>query len=398
MIKPFIITSLLCASTSICAQTANRDIDSLVDVVVSNNGKQRALQAQNEAELQNLRNENNFSDPEIGVIQAWGEGESGNKFEVSISQGFEWPGVYSSRRRAVQAQEIALSHLSCAELYALRLDIKQAMIDIVNCHKRIELYSAALNQIDSLAAIVARDVEKKEVSILDGNKLKIERIAVARSLKEATADYDAACVKLTELNNGTNGLSDIVEQLTDYPDNYLLKSSTDYVNQAKSNNPSIAYQNSLREALLAKKDAAKKEGYPGFNLGIMRQVEAGEKFNGFSVSMTLPFFSYKGKTKAVDYEIQASEIESKLQDITIEADILASHSKAANLLEQINEYGSALDCSSIFSLLRKAFEARHITVMEYIADFTYFTNAQNDYLDLIYQYQTEVAKLEQYSN
>lgn len=378
------------------AQSVN--LSELIEKVALNNGQYKAAQIRNNAELQSMRSENNLSDPEFGISRSWGEGEAGNKFEMSLSQSFDWPGAYSARKRAADAQAVALENLSRNELFALKLDIKLAMIDIINSRKKLELYSSAMHEIDSLVAIVERDVAKKDVSVLDGNKLRIERIGLAREQRNAQSDFDAACIRLAELNNGNSGLTEIIAQLTDYPDNYLLPDLAVYLDRVKSNNPVLKYQHSLQDALLAKKEAVKKERFPGFNVGLTREVEEGDKFNGFSVSMTLPFFSNRGKSKAVQYEIEASQIETELQNVTADSEIMASHAKASQLLSQINDYGKILNGDDNFRLLRKAFEARHISVLDYIADFSYFTAAKSDYLDLIYQYQTEIAKLDRFND
>ena len=67
------------------------------------------------------------------------------------------------------------------------------------------------------------------------------------------------------------------------------------------------------------------------------------------------------------------------------------------LIKEIREYSSIIEAEDNLRLLNKAFEARHISVLDYISDLIYFTDATCEYLDLNHAYRLKLASLERYS-
>ena len=66
-------------------------------IVANNNLSLAATLAKIEGDKALMRSENNLPDTEIGYDQKWSNSGLGSKWGVSISQGFEWPGIYSER-------------------------------------------------------------------------------------------------------------------------------------------------------------------------------------------------------------------------------------------------------------------------------------------------------------
>ncbi|WP_289860307.1 TolC family protein, partial [uncultured Muribaculum sp.] len=87
------ITTILTISLSAQAQ----NFDQLLNSVLSNNQAVASSRYANESELLNLKSENNLPDPEVEVEYQWGRHEVGDKFDINVSQGFDWPGVYRAR-------------------------------------------------------------------------------------------------------------------------------------------------------------------------------------------------------------------------------------------------------------------------------------------------------------
>lgn len=388
------LTGILFSNQIYASNPSN--LEALVTKIASNNGRYATEQASNAAQIQSMRTENNLSDPEVEFSHVWGQKAIGNKYDIGISQSFEWPGVYSARDKAVQFTSAALDYLSLQNLCELRLKIKQTMIDAINARKKIELYGEALATIDSLTKIVERNVQKKEVSILDANRLKIERIVFVNKYDEATMSYSDACNTLVELNSGAK-CDEVLAMLTDFPEQSILRPLEAYKEENNKFNPQYSYQSSMKDAYLAQAKAIKRSALPGFSLGYTHEYEMGERFNGFSVSMTLPFLSSKGKRKAKEMEAEAFKMESEQNDISTDSRIYGDFSKAKLLSRQIGDYADIFNKQDHIKLLNKAFEARQITITDYLSDLIYFTQAKSDYYDLEYQYHLQLASLDRYS-
>lgn len=392
ILTPLILFSLFSMPTALKADS----LDDMARSIAENNGTYRSELAKAEADIMEEKVSNNLEDPEIAVSHAWGAQGIGNKFGVEISQSFDWPGVYSARSKATAESSRALQYLAEANRAELILQIKCRLIDLTNAAQKRRVYGKALGVIDSLSAIVAKDVEKKEVSVLDGNKLKIERIALSRKYNDAVNAFNDAYAQLVEYNGG-KARPDIIE----YADNDVvlpsLRSLDDYLREATESNPEIAYRAQLNKADIAKAKVAGRESLPGFSVGLRHELEQGERFNGFSVSMTLPFLSSRGKKKAAQMQSVATELETDLISVATRARITGEYNSAEQLIKEIREYSSIIEAEDNLRLLNKAFEARHISVLDYISDLVYFTDATCEYLDLNYAYRLKLASLERYS-
>ena len=158
------------------------DFDNALFEIVSNNPTLVASIAENEAEINELKSENNLPDPEIGYEHKWGK--EGAKWGVDISQSFEWPGVYSARKKAINSTSEAIEYLNKSNYLNKLVEIKLLLIDIINLRKQISLVSQLESQIDSLTLKYQQGAKQGEVTILDINKMKIEKIALTRQNKD----------------------------------------------------------------------------------------------------------------------------------------------------------------------------------------------------------------------
>lgn len=385
------------ALTATCLQ-ANQpyDIDKLAKIVATNNPAYNIELANNKAELQQLQSENNLEDPEVEFSHLWGSRGAGNKLGIQISQSFAWPGSYKARRDANRATARALDYQAVSNQSELMLQIKQSMLDAVNAYKKMQLYGDALDVVDSLSAIVQKNVTSKEVSVLDGNKIKIERIGLVRKHRDAVNAYNVAFDKIVELGGGKS-VDNLREMLTDYPSAPNLRPLETYKEEAAMYNPQLTYQSLLSDASEANLKAIKREALPGFSVGVRHELEGGDRFNGFSVAMSLPFLSNKGKRAAATYTQQALSMTKNQIEVTEQMRITSEYNNAERLSAEINDYRAVIDNAENLRLLKKAFDMRHISVQDYLSDLIYFTDAQADYLDMIYNLQLQVASLDRYS-
>ncbi|MDE6101324.1 MAG: TolC family protein [Paramuribaculum sp.] len=395
-IKPILTSLTLFYSITIPATAVADSLDIMAKSIVENNGAYQLELAKAEADILDKKIANNLEDPEISVSHVWGAEGIGNKFGIEVSQSFDWPGVYSARSEAVAKNSLALKHLAEANRIELILQAKCLLIDLSNAAMKRNAYRNALKVIDSLSVIVAKDVERKEVSILDGNKLKIERISISRKYNDAVNVFNDAYVQLIELNGG-KARPDIVE----YADREFtlpsLRSLDDYLLESANANPEMSYRAQLNKLNLANEKVAKLESLPGFSVGLRHELEQGDRFNGFSVSMSLPFLSSRGKKKAAKAQTVASELETDRISVSTRARITGDYNSAKQLMQEISEYKLIIEAEDNLRLLNRAFEARHISVLDYISDLVYFTDATCEYLDLNHAYRLKLASLERYS-
>lgn len=371
-----------------------QSFDEILYAIAQNNQQLKAQTKINESIVQTVKSENVLDAPEVGFEHNWSNHGLGTKWGLSLSQNFDWPGVYGKRGKAVAATISAMDYLNRCNYIDKLLEIKLAMIDVVNINERMNIYRLVRDNMQQLADKYQKAYANGEVSILDLNKIKIQCVAIERQLSQLKIQQSVLRSSLETLNGGGD-CSCYISQLNDYPQDEL-HSEDDYVAVINEHDPEISYNQLLVKSEKYNADAAKMSRFPGFSVGYKYTNELGDVFNGFTVGLSLPFFSQNNKIKATR-AIQEAE-EYKLQQIKVQklATLYAQRQQALTLHKEIEQYSFVFVDSDNMQLLQKALDGGQISLIDYLQEVNFFLSAQQDYLDVIYQYHLTVATLNRY--
>lgn len=92
------------ASLSGSAQTlSQRDA---IARIVANNAGVKGIQASGNADVLSLQNDNTLPDPEVSGGYLFGDGTD-NRWELEVSQGFAWPGLYGAQKKVIESVSAA---------------------------------------------------------------------------------------------------------------------------------------------------------------------------------------------------------------------------------------------------------------------------------------------------
>ena len=369
------------------------DFDNALFEIISNNPTLAASNAENEAEINELKSENNLPDPEIGYEHKWGK--EGAKWGIDINQSFEWPGAYSARKKAINSTSEAFKYLNKSNYLNKLVEIKLLLIDIINIHKQISLVSQLESQIDSLTLKYQQGSKQGEVTILDLNKLKIEKIALTRQNKELKNQLNN--LKSTLLvENGGNDISSILAHLNSYPDETIL-STEKYEELFREYDPEIAQYSSISKAQEYNSKALNMSKFPSFSLGYKLENELGTYFNGFSVGISIPAFSKRHKKESIMAIQKVVSLQSNVLEIEKIAQINVLRTNAISLFQEMEEYRPTLEDTNNIKLLKKALDGGQINLITYIQEVNFFLKAQQNFIDLEYRYYQTLASLNKYT-
>ena len=182
------------------------DFTSIVDNILANNPELHAQCLKTDADIKSIASENNFTDPQLDFSHQWGQNGVGNKWSVGVSQSFEWPGVYTMRARRMDADSEALRRFDDVKIVEMRLKITEALVNLIYQKKLVALNRRMVNRIDSMLTISNRGLELGDVSILDVNILRLERIEASRKLSEAITGLTDALATVNTLYGRGGGL------------------------------------------------------------------------------------------------------------------------------------------------------------------------------------------------
>lgn len=386
------LTVLTAAGASTYAADYNRALNTLV----SNNLEARSASFKGSAEAAALRAENQLGGPEAEFSRVWGSNaEVGNKWALSVSQGFDWPGLYAARRNAARSAESAAEFLRASTMLDARRDARLLLNEYIRNAQLLDMQSHYAARIDSMAAYYKRASDEGLETRLDYNKTVIERLAVHRDLHQLEREQKAIMVRLQAFNGGRD-ISEVVAMVgTDYPE-VNRDALTGVLANLAERDP--AYSAAQQQAETARRmvKVEKLSGLPGFSLGYVHETELGGNFNGFSVGLSLPSWSRKHSCRAAMLEAEMAQIDAEAalnqKRAALEEDLVQLDYYEHNL----SEYAAIVADNSIYDLLKKALEAREINFLNYMEEINYFMQAHREYIDLRFEYQQAVARLKYY--
>ncbi len=388
-------TSLLLFTVGIFSFDAPaQNFDTLLNKVVSNNTELMSSVAATHSELLSLKSENNLPDPEVELEYQWGRHEVGDKFDVNVTQGFDWPGVYAARGKANKIASEAMSYLNRSNYIDKRLEIKQTLIDIVNVKKNMAVVKGRLALMDTMIEKYTTGVNNGELTILDLRKLKIEKIRLNESM--AALESEFALLKSTlEVQNGGKNCDDIIASIDNYPDDVILPAE-EYEKIIEENDPSVKYSSLMMQSQVQRVKAERLTRLPGFTLGYHHSWEDGDVFNGMIVGVTLPFFSTHNKVRAAKALSRSLEYDEMTVAIKKRATAKADREKALALYKQMSAYEAVLKNDNSVDLLGKSLDGGQISLLDYLGEMDYYMQAERDYLAAQYQYHQTLANLNKY--
>lgn len=380
---------------SVCSASAS-DFDKVLNTVVSNNMALKYADAENQAAIASLKSENTLDAPEIGFESLWGAKGIGDKRNFSISQGFDWPGVYAARREAIRKSQTAMQYLQESAMIEARQEVRLLLIDIIYAKQRIAATEKICDGLSSLQKTFRKAVDEGNETKLDYNKSVIEKIAAERELKTLRGEYAAMLASLRAMNGGKE-VEDLVASVGDvYPEVNLASLRPD-VENLRAKDPAIAAMKADAEVQKSLLKVEKQSLLPGFTLGYSHEWEMGDRFNGFSVAVSLPFITGNKKVKASRLQVRASEMQQEMELIRLSAAMSGDYEKALQYRELLDQYEDIMNDNSDFELLKKAFDGGQINFLTYMQELNYFLAARRDFLETLYNYNCALARLQRYN-
>lgn len=382
---------MLCLSCS--AISANDGIDKILSVIEVNNTELKASLSSLKSDSIGLRTTNNLEDPKVDF--EYNFGEVGDKWGIGVSQGFDWPGIYSARGKANKSRIAAMRQVYNAKQLDVLLKAKSVCLNIIMLNRQIALQESIYNSIDELYAHYNKAYEHGEVSIIDINKIKIERISTKQQLDELKTQFALLEEDLVGLNNNVQFSGIDLKSLTDYPVEELYSFDT-YVDDFNSTDPQQGYYAKMDEAISSEISVAKMGWLPKFDIGYQYTNELGDAFNGVTFGASIPIFSNKKKVASMKAQAVANELTQQDYATANISRLKAQYAQAVSLKSQLVSYSDVIGDDSNFVLLKKALDGGQISLLNYLLELRYFLEAKNKYIELEYNYNSVLAELNKY--
>lgn len=363
--------------------------DEIAHQVETNNAALKALRYENVAEIASMRTENNLPETEVEFEHVWTGRGGEKKWNLGVSQSFDFPGAYVSRRREISARKDALELKYRAELIDVVLRAKELLIEIAYCNKAIALEQSIVEDMTSINEMLSKAYAGGEATILEVNRSKIE---LANNM-----------VKLRELNDRRHaceseliGLGCRVDEIGAIPYPIASLSTLDEYYSMVDKDAFVVYYQGLKKAEALGRKARAMESLPGLSLGYVHEYEEGMSFDGFSIGLSLPIFSNRGKKALARAREANAEWNETAAAIERRSVVDVEYRNAESSKQLVDLLAPVFYNSNHADLLLKAFKGGQLSAIDYLREVTYFRESEWDFLQTELNYHLALARLNKF--
>ncbi len=373
------IGALLIAFLFMNASYAQQDLRSVLDEIMQNN--QQLKVAAKESERLKIESTIGLlpADPEIGFGYMWGNPTAiGNKKELSITQSFDFPTVYTSKFKYSRIQQTMADKLfqkSKQELVSVALNL---MIELIYHQKLLTVLEDRYVDVKKVSEMTRRMLEAGEIGMLEKDKADLQLLKLQNAVEICKTDMHKILISLKALN----GNKAITIDSKMYPD---------FLSLADEANSRQLFLKQNAEYLMMKNEVdlqqqqirvSNNEYLPNFSVSYASETILDDRLKGVKAGLSIPLWHKRNTVKLS--KIAFSEKEDQMIGFNqkMEAEwgqLWAQHQSQKNrfltmkiLLERIIPNKSLL----------MAFDLGEISLMEFITESAFYYDSQDSFLEL----------------
>lgn len=313
-----------------------------------------------------------------------------NKWSLGITQNFDWPGLYAARRDVAEQANLTAIFNIYAETSERRLEASKLLVQLMYCHKRIDMMNGILVHLHEIDASLETALRSGMVTILDKKKSGFE----IANLKIAITELRESEMSLESELSGLIG-TDIKSSDIDWDiiPSFFEVRDYDYYLSGLERIPDILVSHSMeKEAELSLREA-QMSTLPGFGIGYRYEHEEGLNFHGFGISVTMPTWGVSKTRRAADMFVKATHTASETKERLARLSLDNDYRNVEKLRAELSELKAHSLDESYLTLLREARNGGELTVLDYLREQAYYRNIALQLLDLEERYALLITKL-----
>lgn len=386
MIKKIVVTVLV-SSAILCARA--QEIESILTEVEQNNKELQALRKSNEASELEIRSRNSLEDPSVEYSPFYRKGTDGMaSSELVVSQGFDFPTLYAARHKAGKLQKEVLDMQYLTARRDILLNAKSLCLDLVYQNRLLGLLEERRKNAEELLTLFTRKLEAGDATLLDVNKIKMDRMNIQTETTQAESARQTALQQLLALNGNVPLTYEPTEYGTtlaesDYEAMYTRAVASDYeLRTARASELAAAQE--IR--------VSRQNWIPKLEVGYRRNTELEEARHGFLVGASFPIFSSRKQVRMAKAQHAGMQLQLENTHLQTENRVRAK----INELQALGKAADAYDVELMYhtlDLLRKAVESGEISVIDYYVEADGIYRNLQTYMGLERQYQGALAEI-----
>lgn len=378
---------------AVCAAlpAAGQDIYSAVLGQIEKNST--ALAAMKEKmEAQKLANRTglNPENPEIEFGYLWGHpGEIGHRNDLSVSQSFDFPTVYTHKAKLSDLQNSSTVYQYESERMDLLLSAKMLCIELIFNNAMAVLYERHLEIAKRIASANERMKDAGETGMLEYNKAMLNLVSMENKVKAVTLEQERILSELARLNGGIPVIFDVAEFSTPvFPADF-----EEWYAEAEDMNPALRYLKSEVEVSKRQVKLEQASALPKLSVGYSGEFVMGENFQGVSFGVSIPLWENKNRVRHAKAEARAGELLVEDAKIRYYNHLKNLYGRITMIQENIARFDSAFEKNYNCDLLYKAFDRGEISLLEYLLEIEYYIDVCEERLGNGRDLEMAVAEL-----
>lgn len=307
------------------------------------------------------------ANPEVEFGYLWGNRETGNRKDVSVSQEFDFPTVYGRRRSLARGKDTSARTLMKARRMEVMLEAKELLVELVYCNAMTAQAEQRRDNARSIKELYSRLVTTGQATQIDFNKAALNLTEADNEVSRLEVERQVLLDRLAALNGGKAVSFDHAS----YPAQTLPVDFEQWFAEAEKGNPALLYLKSQIEVGDREVALAKASGLPKISVGYQGEYVAGSNFSGVTLGVSIPLWENRGQVNRARSEkaVAEKELEDAREDYHLN---LRSYFRQARALEEMEaRYAAALDASSNDAWLDRSLELGQINLLQYLTEKQY---------------------------
>ena len=347
------------------------------------------------AEKENLKTESNLPDPQLdGEFLAAPVGET-DRWGAELSWGLEWPGVYGARKKEADMKiQTSRKRLEAQRLEQLA-SIKSLLLDYILAFNKLQILKELDSRNDSIYEFAEISAKSGQMTVLDLNKVKLENANIRAAMAGVSGEMAQIISEISQ-EYGNDCLPILVKMDCEFPPVDIPQSLN--IDKLLSSSPELLALNAESEAVRLGKKVATMEALPSLSIGYKHAYEDGIHFNGATLGVSIPMFSSRNKQKAAKADIMESELKTDAFQQRVKVELEALLNRLSIMKEQIEAIEPLLSDTNHSEMLVKAYENGLISLIDYLTERNYYTNATIELFNLKHSAAMDMVKLQKFTN
>lgn len=317
--------------------------------------------------------------------------------KIGVSQSIEWPGIYSARRSALQAQMRSLDYARQVKALELRRSLQNTYYTLWYLQNKKQLWQS----IDSMYGDIAKATNLR---VKTGESAGLDSISAHAKRMEHRFQLDAIQTDIAVQQTALKLLLQ-TDELYLAAQGKLQKIEVAPSESTVDGHPELSVQQQHILAAGAEIKASRRSLLPDLSGRFFSQQLYGvsNPFSGFSVSVGIPLLStgsYKAKIRAAKQEQEYQQTIFRYEATQLQSETEQARQNLAKELKMVAYYEATglSQATAIFNAAQLSYQGGEISFAELSAFISQAIDTRKNYLEALHQYNLSAIKLLYYLN